>query len=58
MTVTSDSNEALPPGAACTLPWTPSGPTTVVSVELGELVVAFSTFGDPPGPPCPLNCKA
>lgn len=58
MTVTSDSNEALPPAAGWTLPCTPSEPITVVSVQLGELVIAFSTLGDPPGPPCPLNCIA
>jgi len=26
--------------------------------QLGELVAALSTFGDPPGPPCPWNCIA
>jgi hypothetical protein len=56
--VTSDSNDALPPAADCTLPCRPSEPITLVTVELGELVAALSTFGDAPGPPCPLNCMA
>jgi hypothetical protein len=48
VTVTSDSNEALPLAAGWTLPCTPSEPITVMSVQLGELVIALSTLGDPP----------
>jgi hypothetical protein len=45
--VTFDSNEALPPAAYFQVSLTLSGPTTVVTVQLGGPVGAFKTVVDP-----------
>jgi hypothetical protein len=56
VSVTSDSNDAVPPAIVCSDPDTPSGLTCEVSVQLGAEVEALITPDAPAfGPALPLN---
>jgi hypothetical protein len=59
VSVTSDLNEALPPGAGVSVPVRPVGPTVELSVQLVDVVEASITPDAPAfGAALPLNCIA